>query len=171
MIETERLILRRPRVEDIELVCALWADPIVTRHISGQPLARRQAWMNLLSMTGHWAFYGYGGWIVEERDGGEFIGQIGFQKFERGIDPSREDRPEAGWVLSPKAHGRGYATEAVRAIVDWADRNLAAASTVAIISDENGASIGVARKVGYREITRTRYLDSPITVFERPRGG
>ena len=170
MIETERLILRRPRPGDVEAVCALWADPVVTPYIGGHPLARRQAWTNLLAMAGHWDFYGYGGWILEERSGGAFVGQVGFQKFERGIDATRVDRPEAGWVLTPQAHGRGYATEAVAAILRWADDSLAAPSTVAIVDDRNAASIGVALKVGYREVERTRYLDSPIIVFERPRG-
>ncbi len=74
-------------------------------------------------------------------------------------------------MLTPTAHGRGYATEAVRAIVAWADENLSAASTVAIVDVDNTASIRVAEKAGYRQVARTDYRETPIWLFERPRGG
>jgi RimJ/RimL family protein N-acetyltransferase len=171
MIETDRLLLRQPRLEDAECFTRLWSDPVVTRHIGGEPLSRRQSWTNLLAMAGHWRFYDYGGFIVQDKTDGAFLGQIGFQRFAREIDPSREDLPEAGWVLAPEAHGRGYATEGVRAILAWSDRRLEAPSTVAIIDVENHASIRVAERSGYRSVGRTLYRDTPIIVFERPRGG
>lgn len=168
---TARLTLRPPRPDDRDAVCALWGDPVVTRHIGGQPLPNRQAWTNLLAMAGHWAFFGYGGFIVEDRESGGFIGQVGFQMFLRGIDPSRETLPEAGWVLAKAAHGLGYATEAVAGLLAWADADLHAATTVAIIDVDNTASIAVAQKSGYRQIARTVYNDKPILVLERRRGG
>jgi len=171
IIETDRLRLRKPQRDDVHAVCALWADPLVTRYISGDPIARRQAWMGLLHLVGHWDFYGYGGWIVEEKSTGAFVGQVGFQQFVRDIDASRDDLPEAGWVLSPPMHGRGYAAEAVGATIAWVDANLDVPSTVAIVHPANAASLRVAERAGYRELRRTTYATHPIVLFERLRYG
>jgi RimJ/RimL family protein N-acetyltransferase len=170
-IETERLILRKSPAGDVEAVCALWADPVVTRYISGDPLARRQAWTGMLHILGHWDLYGYGGWHVEEKSSGAFVGQVGFQQFVRGIDASREHLPEGGWVLAPAMHGRGYAGEAVAAMMDWADANIDAPHTVAIVHPENAASLRVAARCGYREVDRTDDATKPIVLFERVRYG
>jgi RimJ/RimL family protein N-acetyltransferase len=171
MIETARLLLRKPRLDDWDSVSAMWADPVVTRHITGSPLPRRQAWMNLLSQVGHWDLLGYGGWIVVEKSTGRFVGQVGFQLFIRGIDPALEPLPEAGWVLATEAHGQGYATEAVAAALAWADRSIEVPATVAIVNVGNAASRRVAGKVGFREVRYETYLESAIVLFRRPRGG
>jgi RimJ/RimL family protein N-acetyltransferase len=83
------------------------------------------------------------------------------------MSPSIEGTPETGWVLMPRAHGRGYATEAVRAALGWADSHLPGARTMCMIVPDNVASIGVAKKCGYEEAWRTSYKDSPVIVFSR----
>ncbi len=167
MIETQRLVLSRPRLEDMEPVCAMWADPAVTRFISPMPLDRRQGWMSVVQMAGHWDLLGYGGWIVREKGTRAFVGSMGFQRFVRGIDASREHLPEAGWVLSPAMWGRGYASEAIGAFLAWGDASLSSDVTLAIVREDNAPSLRVAAKVGYREIGRARYADSPMVLLER----
>ena len=66
VIETERLILRPHRLEDEENVARLWADPQVVRFIC-QPSTRQESWSRLLRYAGHWGFFGYGYFAVEER--------------------------------------------------------------------------------------------------------
>jgi RimJ/RimL family protein N-acetyltransferase len=171
MIETERLILSRPKLEDTEPFCAMWADPEVTRFIAPQPLDRRRAWMNLLYTAGHWDLLGYGGWIIREKATGSFVGQISFQQFIRGIDASREHLPEAGWALSPSMWGKGYASEAIAAALAWSDRELKAEATVAFALEANAASLKLAAKFGYGEITRAIYAGSAVVVLERSRPG
>jgi RimJ/RimL family protein N-acetyltransferase len=169
VIETERLLLRKPCVDDVEPMCALWADPAVVKYITGEALTRRRAWSGLMTMAGHWEMYGYGGWVAVDKHTGAFVGQVGFQQFFRQIDAELDHLPEAGWVLSPHAHGRGYASEAMRAAIVWADANIDAARTVAIVQVENAASLRVAEKMGYRELRRMMYLDAPIVLLERAR--
>ena len=64
--------------------------------------------------VGHWALLGYGYWAVRDKLSGEYLGSIGFSNFLRDITPAL-DAPEMGWTLVSSAHGKGYATEALRA--------------------------------------------------------
>jgi RimJ/RimL family protein N-acetyltransferase len=124
-------------------------------------------WARLLRYVGHWAALQYGYWVVREKATGAFVGEVGFADFRREMKPSIEGLPETGWVLSPSAHGKGYATEAVRAALAWGDRAFHGKKTVCLIDPSNTASIRVADKCGYKEIARTTYKDLPTIVFER----
>ncbi len=167
MLETARLILRGHRLEDFDACAALWADPAVTRHIIGKPSTPEESWARLLRYVGHWALKGYGFWAIEEKSTGAYVGEAGFADFKRQMEPSLGDTPEIGWVLAGAAHGKGYATEAVQAIVAWGDQQWPSRPTVCIVAPENLASIHVARKCGYRERERGTYRGEPTIIFER----
>ncbi|PSJ55630.1 GNAT family N-acetyltransferase [Pseudaminobacter soli (ex Li et al. 2025)] len=167
VIETARTILRPHRRSDFEASLALWADMAVTRHIGGRPMTSEEVWARLLRYAGLWRMLGYGYWVVEERDSGRFLGEVGFQDVKRDIEPDFGGAPEAGWVIAPAAHGKGFASEAVAAIHEWADRNFGGKRTVCIIDPDNLPSIRVAEKFGYREVTQTTYKGSPVILFER----
>jgi RimJ/RimL family protein N-acetyltransferase len=167
VIETDRLLLRGHRLEDFDACAALWADPDVTRHINGNPSTPSETWTRLLRYAGHWTLLGFGYWAVEDKASGRFLGELGFADFRREIDPSLAGLPEIGWVLSPQVHGRGLATEGVRAALAWGDAHLGADRTFCIISPENRASIRVAEKTGYSEFMRAAYKGSPTIVFAR----
>ena len=167
VIETQRLRLRGHRLDDFDACAALWGDPIVTRFIGGKPSTREESWARLLRNVGHWSLLEYGYWVVEDRATGQFAGEIGFSDLKRDITPSLDGFPESGWVLLPHIHGKGFATEAVRAILAWGDTQFAGRQTACIINPENAASIGVAEKCGYRELVRTTYKGAPTVMFRR----
>ena len=167
VIETARLRLRSHKLSDFEACVSLWADPVVTRYISGRAFTGEEVWARILRYAGHWAWLGYGFWAIEERASGRFVGEAGFADFHRDMEPSLHGIPEAGWVLTPSAHGLGYATEAVNGFVSWGDFRFAGAPTGCLIHPENLASIRVAEKAGYRERTRTEYKGEPTVVFQR----
>ena len=167
VVETERLRLRCHRVEDFADCAAMWADAGVTHFIGGKPLTREEAWARLLRAVGHWALLGFGLWAVEERASGAYVGDIGFATFQREIQPPLPDVPEIGWVLATRAQGKGYATEAVRAAVEWGDARFGGSRTVCLIHAENRASLRVAAKCGYREVDRTTYKEQPTIVLAR----
>lgn len=167
VIETARLRLRGHRKSDFAACAALWADPVVTRYISGRPFTGEEVWARILRYSGHWAWMAYGFWAIDERATGRFIGEAGFGDFRREMEPSLEGIPEAGWVLSPAAHGKGYATEAVNAFLSWGDVRFAGARTACLVHPDNLASIRVAAKAGYREWIRTDYKGQPTVVFAR----
>jgi RimJ/RimL family protein N-acetyltransferase len=168
-VDTERLTLRGHRREDFADSVALWSDPDVTRHIGGRPFDEEEVWSRLLRHLGHWSLFGFGYWVVRERDSGRFVGEVGFADLRRTIVPSFDGAPEAGWALAPWAHGQGYATEAVQAALDFSARRFAWRRTVCMIDPENVRSIRVAEKCGYREFARSMYKGQPSILFERPR--
>jgi len=167
MLETERLTLRGHRIDDFADCASLWTDPEVTRFIGGKPSTREEVWARLLRYAGHWALLGFGYWVVTDRATGRFLGEVGFADFKREIEPSLDGVPEIGWVLAPHSHGRGYATEAVRAAVAWGEEPIGPIRTACIIAPENGPSLRVAEKCGYREFRRTSYKGSPTIMFVR----
>ena len=166
-IETGRLRLRGHRVEDLGECAAMWGNAEVTRYIGGRPFTREEVWARLQRYVGHWTLLGFGFWLVEEKETGSFVGEAGMAEFEREIEPRIHGVPEAGWVFSPRFHGKGYATEAVRAALAWADQHVGPSRTVCLIHPENAASLRVAEKCGYRELLRTTYHGDPTLMFER----
>ncbi len=167
VLETNRLKLRGHRLDDFTDCAAMWADPIVTRHIGGKPFSEEETWARFLRYAGHWAVMGFGYWAVEEKDTGSFVGELGFADYKRDIVPSLTGVPELGWALVSRVHGKGYATEAARAVVAWGEAHFGAARTVCIIRPENLASIRVAEKCGYKESQRTTYKGHATIVFAR----
>lgn len=169
MIDSERLRLRAHRAEDRDDIAALWADDAVVRHMRGRSSTREESWGRMLRYAGLWGLLGFGYWAVEERATRRFVGDVGLADFRREMAPPLGDAPEAGWVLASWAHGRGYATEAARAMLAWSDAHVRAARTVCIIDPDNAASIRVATKCGYVEKGRGEYRGGAVLVFERPR--
>lgn len=167
ILETERLRLRGHGLDDFAAAAAMWSDPIVTRHTTGKPQTREEVWARLLRYVGHWAMLGFGFWAVEEKDSGEFVGELGFAEFKREIEPSLDGIPEIGWILAPRFHGKGYATEGVRAVIAWGDEHFGAVQTACLIQPENLASIRVAEKCGYREYARSTYKEHEVIMLSR----
>jgi len=167
VIETDRLTLRGHGPDDFPDSLALWSDPEVTRFIGGKPSTREETWSRLLRYAGHWSLLGFGYWVVVERETGRFVGEAGFSNFRREIEPSLDGMPEIGWALAPHAQGRGYATEAARAVIAWGEAHFGPVRTACIIAPENAPSIRVAQKCDYRELCRTTYKDNPTIMFVR----
>jgi RimJ/RimL family protein N-acetyltransferase len=168
-IETERLILRAFRAEDLEPLSAIWADEQVVRFIGGQKLSREDTWRRTLAACGQWPYTGFGYWIAESKADSGVVGQLGFADFKRDMQPSIEGAPELGYVFAPSVHGQGIAREACAAVLDWADANLNAPSYPAIISPENEASIRLAERLGFRREPDGTYRGEAIALFRRPR--
>ncbi len=169
-LETARLLLRAHRQEDYPDCQALWGDPKVTRHIGGRPQSGEEVWQRLLRYVGHWCWQGYGFWVVIEKDSGRLVGEVGFADFKRDLQPPLNGEPEAGWVLAPWSHGRGYATEAMRAALSWGETRFGSSRIVCLIAPENLTSIRVAQKCGFVAAGTATYQDTSTLVFERRPG-
>jgi RimJ/RimL family protein N-acetyltransferase len=167
VLETERLRLRGPRSDDFPAYAAMWADPDVTRFINGPPLSEEDAWAKFMRSFGHWALVGYGFWTVEEKAAGLRVGETGFLDVHRDIAPSLHGIPEAGWAFAKPAQGKGYATEAVRAVLGWGEQRFGKVRFACIIAPDNKPSLRVAAKTGFKEVLRTTYKGEPTVMLYR----
>lgn len=147
----------------------MWGDSNVTRFIGGKPSTTQQTWHRVLAYVGHWAVMGFGYWVIEEKGSGAFLGEAGFADFKRNIAASMRGVPELGFALVTQAHGMGYATEAVSAILRWGDENLNYPKTVCLIDPENHPSRRVVEKCGYRTFEEGLFNGRPTLFFARAR--
>jgi RimJ/RimL family protein N-acetyltransferase len=167
VLETERLILREFRRSDLDAHAATLGDAEVMRHIGGEALSREDSWRRLATAVGLWSLTGMGAWVVERRSDGRYLGHIGFFQFERDVRPSITGEPEMGWIFDRAAHGQGYATEAGRAALRWADEVLKPDSIPAIIDLENEPSMRLAERLGFIRRADAIYRDHSIAMFRR----
>lgn len=168
MIETERLTLRLPTLDDFEPIHAMRSDPEVVRFVGGEIMSRENAWHRLVRNRGHWALMGYGLFAIVHRETGRMLGEVGLMRSERGLGAGFDPFPEAAWIFAREAHGHGYATEAGLAAHGWFENQFGPRRSVCIINPANAASLGVAAKLGYRPFGSTCYHDRTLTMLERP---
>ena len=141
VLETPRLLLRPPRVEELPDWIAMMADPDVARFIGGvQPPS--MVWRGLMAMIGAWHATGVSMFSVIERDSGRWLGRIG------PWCPHGWPGTEVGWSLVRSAWGRGFALEAAGAAMDYAFDVLQWDEVIHTIDPANVASQRVAERLG-----------------------
>ncbi len=150
LLETPRLLVRDLRAEDVETLAAMWADPAVTRHMGG-PRDEARVRMSLVEDAGAPEPPDYDLHPVIEKATGRIVGHCGL--LEKDVDGVGEI--ELVYVLASTAWGKGYATEAGRAILGDAFTRLGVRRLIALIDSENAGSERVALKLGMRHEKET----------------
>lgn len=169
VIETDRLVLRGARREDLEPCHAIWSDPEYVRPMGGLPTTREESWTRLVLCAGLWPLLGYGFWLIEERASERVIGDVGAMLREREMTPPLGSDPEIGWGLAPLVQRRGLAVEAVSAALRWLDESAGLSRQVCVIDPENTRSISLAAKVGFEEIGLAVSGGGSVLQFQRRR--
>ncbi len=141
MIETERLLLRRPTEADVESPPAWLSDPEVMDWLGGvEPAAEvvRQ-WLD------QWERFPTGKFLVELKSDGALVGRVGANYYDvQTWQRSPVGEPELGWALAREQWGHGYATEAALAVREW----LRARRVISLITAANLRSQRVAERLG-----------------------
>lgn len=146
-IETERLRLRAIHPEtDFEPWAQAMADEETVRYIGGKTMDRATAWRSMATVIGHWSIRGYGFFSVEEKSTRRWVGRVG------PWFPEGWPEPEVGWTIIREHWGKGYATEAGRASIDYARDVLGWPRVIHAIIDGNHGSAAVAEKLGSRRL-------------------
>lgn len=136
---TPRLTLRPQRREDFDAFADLLASDR-SRYMGG-PIPRDTAWSWFCSDEAGWSFLGFGALSITETASGGLVGQIAL------LQPPRFPEPELGWLAYEGWTGRGYVTEAARALRDWAwARGMT--TLVSYVDPDNHKSHAVARRLG-----------------------
>ncbi len=162
-LETRRLILRGWHEDDLDAYARMMADPDTARFITrgGRAYDERQSWSEAAFLIGHWQLLGYGMFVVEERATGDFVGRVG------PLQPKGWPGFEIAWAIAPAARGRGYASEAAEAAIDWSFRSFELERVISIIHDLNVASRRVAEKLGETQTSEQfSPLGEPCQVWE-----
>lgn len=146
-IETERLILRPWRQSDFAPFAALNADPQVMEHFPA-PLSRADSDALALRIKERIETEGLGFLAVEVKGGPEFIGMVGPSVPPYGAQLPCGPCTEVGWRLSRAAWGKGYASEAAAASLDFAFGALGREEVVAFTAVQNERSQAVMRRIG-----------------------
>ena len=157
-LETERLILRAPCLEDFEDYAEFRAS-----HRSkgvGGPYDRAHSFDQLSAVIGHWHLRGYGRWMLEEKSSGKPMGIVGL------FYPDDWPEPEIGWTLFDAAEGKGYAFEAAVASRSYAYGVLGWSSVVSLTMDDNFRSIALAKRMGAKADGILDHPDlGPLTIW------
>ncbi len=142
-IETPHLILRAWMAKDAPaLFDILQEDGILQYFPNPDPPPRAKADDYIAHQLAHWQLYGYGHWAVVARDDGKVVGWNGLEYLpELG-------ETEVAYLLSRRVRGRGYATEAARAAVQYGFDTVGLASIIGLVHPENAGSVRVLEKCG-----------------------
>jgi RimJ/RimL family protein N-acetyltransferase len=174
-LETERLVLRLPRLEDADAFIELYSDPVAMQFIGGVPeIDTAEAIEHWLE---RWDVRGFGHFAVERRDDGRVLGRTGLVVWDTSNwriwtapETGGHGQPELGWALARAHWGLGYATEAASAVRDWALNELGIERLISVIAPENARSQRVAAKLGCVPGESVVLADhGPAVVWEHPR--
>jgi RimJ/RimL family protein N-acetyltransferase len=160
-LTTDRLVLRTPEMGDFDAVEAYARSPRA-RFTGGQQSDRMVIWRSFLGTAGHWALKGFGYFTVLA--GGTPVGRVGV------LEHIAWQEPELGWHLFAGHEGQGYATEAARAVRDWAKAERGLGPLISYIHPENAASRRVAERLGAHLERETVLLDNPVQIWRHPEG-
>jgi RimJ/RimL family protein N-acetyltransferase len=177
VIVTERLSLRVPTLDDASIVGELLGDPEVVRFLGGQVAAPAELPAIVEKWLQRWDDYGMGPFIVERRADGRFVGRTGILVWDvrtwthTGVPEPEFAQPEVGWAFARAAWGNGYATEAARAVIEWARAERGVGGLVSVIAPANVRSQRVAERLGATPAETVRLFDSgDAVVWRYPEG-
>jgi RimJ/RimL family protein N-acetyltransferase len=173
-IETERLVLRTPRLEDADDLLAYVGDADVMRWIGGEAGDRDAAVATIERWLSRWEGDGIGHFSVVSDD--HVIGRVGFLVWDSRIweassyaDADAAAETELGWTMAQKHWGHGYATEAALAARAWAYEERGVERIISLIAPDNARSIRVAEKLGAAPEETISTFHGPATVWVHPR--
>ena len=166
MIETERLLLRPFRMDDLDGLARILGDREVMRYLDLVGVASREwteAWLEK-----HVALYerqGYGRVAVVECSSGRLVGRTGVARYEI----AGRDELELGYTIERTSWGKGYATEAAGAYVRHAFDELGLPRIVSLIMAGHAASVRVAEKIGMSYERDVEWTGLPHMLFSQER--
>ena len=165
-IETPRLILRPPRMEDFDAWAKFLEDDVATKFLGGTQL-RPTAWRTFMCMCGCWHMTGIAMFSVIEKTSGNWVGRLG------PWFPEGWPAQEVGWGIAREHWGKGYASEGAAAAMDFAFDVLGWSEVIHAIHEDNLASQGVAKKLGSKLLRRVSmpfpYQEMPVDAWGQTR--
>ena len=161
VIETERLVLRRIEEGDAALQHEVLNTPTVMEHLGGVKELHEIEAKHAKSIA-WFARHGFGFMMMIEKETGDLVGHAGMKRVDNQNAPNQGDY-EIGWLVREDRWRRGYAMEAMRAVVDWAFTRHDAPHLVALTCARNEPSWRLMEKLG---MERRKDLDFDDPSFD-----
>jgi RimJ/RimL family protein N-acetyltransferase len=151
VITTERLLLRKPRLEDAADLAVAYAEPETVRYIGdGSTATLDEVEAGIEQWLERWESWGLSLCSLERREDGRVLGRVGFLCWDPETWEVGGAETEIGWLLAREHWGRGYATEAALALRDWAFEERGLTRLISLIQHDNLRSVRVAERLGER---------------------
>jgi RimJ/RimL family protein N-acetyltransferase len=169
-------VLRVPRLDDADAFAEYLADPEVMRFLGGETVPREDAPSVVRKWLDRWEANGVGPFAIERREDGRIVGRVGVIVWDTRewrnstfAEAGEHAQAELGWALMRAHWGNGYATEAARAVRDWARRERAVGRLISLINPDNVQSQRVAERLGAQPTETVTLSDShPAVVWVHP---
>lgn len=145
ILVTDRLIVREITVEDVPRLYELYSDKTVTKYM--EPLfedMNQEIEYTREYIKNIYGFYGYGMWVIVLKETGEVIGRAGFE-YKKDFEGL-----ELGFMLGSKYQRKGYAYEACRAILEYAEAELMHQQFRAVVHIENEPSKRLCERLNFK---------------------
>jgi RimJ/RimL family protein N-acetyltransferase len=154
-LETERLVLRKPELGDLDGYSVMYTDPKIVRFLGGKAVPAEEVPNRIARLLERWDEHGVGLFSVLRKQDERLVGRVGYIVWDperwfnanyRQVDGDHE--LEIAWTVLPEFWNHGYATEAALACREHAFGELGRDRVISLISPENTASLRVAEKIG-----------------------
>jgi len=151
-VETDRLILREILPTDVDGLFQLDSDPEVHRYLGNKPVENKEQIIAMINfIRQQYVDYGIGRWAIVDKESNNFIGWTGL-KLVREFTNSHINYYDLGYRLIQKYWGKGFATEAAKASIDYGFEKLNLSEIYAMADCENIKSNDVLTKNGLKFI-------------------
>ncbi len=153
ILETERLLFRQHVIDDLDAFCAMEADADFRRYVGGRPRTREEAekrfMLGLEPVKDRLSM-----WATVYKPTGEYIGRCGIYPHFKPDGGAYPGEASFGLYIAPAYWGRGLATEAGKAFIEFGFKELALNRIVTMIDTRHDASVHLIKKLGF-ELERT----------------
>lgn len=165
LLQTDRLLIRELTAEDVPALALILGDVQVMRHSVRGVLSEKATREFVTECIFSYQANDFGPWAIVEKSSSAFIGFCGLN-----AEPVEGvEEVEIGYRLGRAFWGRGLATEAAKATLEYAFDALGIDSVIAIVEPENIASVNVIEKLGFNTFIHSQYHRRGVKIYRMTR--
>lgn len=164
-LASARLRLLRPREEDWQGLHAYYSDAECARYTFTDPLPEAETRRVTGALLKHWLRHGYGPYVLRESGSESVVGLVGLWF------PREWPETEIKWAIIRSHWGKGYASEAARAVQAMLPAHLPQMQPISLIHAENERSIALALALGATLEKQLRFRDAPFHQYRHRKSG
>ena len=158
-LETDRLVLRTFEDADWKDMHILYSDEECTRYTIQRTLTEGESWRMMAALIGHWQLRGYGPYALEEKQSSQVIGTCGLWY------PNDWPEPEIKWALARKFWGKGFASEAAKAVLVMITKHMPELRPISLILEENHPSRKLAENLEAILESKLTFRNQPAIIY------